>query len=160
MLLRNIVRAGIYVGNHQVIHFSSGGLSTSSSSSFSHTSTLSSACQHCADALLQLPKQKTHAPSQGGVIISCLNTFLKGGDLHRYAYSVSMEDFKAQTRDCGGTCTMAPSDPPDQVLHRARFLLETNGFGEYKLLKNNCEDFAMYCKTSLVKKRFRLSRSG
>ncbi|TXG65498.1 hypothetical protein EZV62_006773 [Acer yangbiense] len=49
----------------------------------------------------------------------------------------------------GGTCTLATSDPPEDILHRAYFLLE-KGFGEYDVLKNNCEDFAIYCKTGLL----------
>ncbi|KAL6225717.1 hypothetical protein ACLB2K_004566 [Fragaria x ananassa] len=49
----------------------------------------------------------------------------------------------------GGTCTLASSDPSEDVLHRAFFLLQ-NGFGSYCLFKNNCEDFAIYCKTGLL----------
>ncbi|KAJ4819179.1 NC domain-containing protein [Rhynchospora pubera] len=147
---------GIYVGDHKVIHFtSSGGSSTTSSSP--HT-IVCSACQHCADALHQLPTHQTQAPSQVGVIISCLDTFLNGGGLCRYAYSLSAEDFLVQAR--GGTGTTAHSDPPNDVLHRARFLLKANDFGTYSLFKNNCEDFAIYCKTSLVKKRTTISCSG
>lgn len=32
------------------------------------------------------------------------------------------------------------------VLYRAEYFLE-NGFGEYNLVRNYCEDFALYCKT-------------
>lgn len=46
----------------------------------------------------------------------------------------------------GGTCTTVGSDESDNVLYRAEYLLE-NGFGEYNLVRNNCEDFARYCKT-------------
>lgn len=49
----------------------------------------------------------------------------------------------------GGTCTTASSDPTEAVLCRASFLLK-KGFGGYHLFKNNCEDFAMYCKTGLL----------
>ncbi|TXG65495.1 hypothetical protein EZV62_006770 [Acer yangbiense] len=49
----------------------------------------------------------------------------------------------------GGTCTLATSDPPGDILHRANILLE-NGFGDYDVFKNNCEDFAIYCKTGLL----------
>ncbi|KAI9073132.1 hypothetical protein K1719_044909 [Acacia pycnantha] len=34
-------------------------------------------------------------------------------------------------------------------LYRFEYLLE-NGFGVYNLFKNNCEDFAIYCKTGLL----------
>lgn len=58
----------------------------------------------------------------------------------------------------GGTCTTAPSDPPEEVVHRAKYLLSGNGFGEYHLLDNNCEDFAIYCKTGLLV--FSVTKSG
>ncbi|KAK3200249.1 hypothetical protein Dsin_023664 [Dipteronia sinensis] len=35
------------------------------------------------------------------------------------------------------------------VLHRANILLE-NGFGDYDVFKNNCEDFVIYFKTGLL----------
>ncbi|KAA8532117.1 hypothetical protein F0562_006741 [Nyssa sinensis] len=62
-------------------------------------------------------------------------------------YGVSPSLFLLKVR--GGTCTLATSDPPKDVLHRAEFLLQ-NGFGVYDIFKNNCEDFAIYCKTSLL----------
>ncbi|MED6118683.1 hypothetical protein PIB30_005155 [Stylosanthes scabra] len=46
-------------------------------------------------------------------------------------------------------CLLATSDPTEQVLRRALFLLE-NGFGDYHVFKNDCEDFAIYCKTGLL----------
>nr|GFD16754.1 NC domain-containing protein-related protein [Tanacetum cinerariifolium] len=55
--------------------------------------------------------------------------------------------FLAKAR--GGTCTLAVSDPPEAVVHRANYLLN-NGFGCYNVFKNNCEDFAIYCKTGLL----------
>ncbi|KAJ0594292.1 putative LRAT domain-containing protein [Helianthus annuus] len=48
----------------------------------------------------------------------------------------------------GGTCTTAESDPPEEVIYRATYLHE-NGYGKYDLSSNNCEDFALYCKTGL-----------
>lgn len=78
---------------------------------------------------------------------SCLECFLSGGDLYLYQYSVSTAVFLAKVR--GGACTMASCDPPEAVLYRARYLLET-GFGVYDVTKNNCEDFAVYCKTGLL----------
>lgn len=82
-----------------------------------------------------------------GVISSCLNCFLWDGELYLFEYKVSPAFFLAKAR--GGTCTLAPSDPPEEVLSRASFLLE-NGFGGYNIFKNNCEDFAIYCKTGLL----------
>ncbi|GAB2215784.1 hypothetical protein Droror1_Dr00020184, partial [Drosera rotundifolia] len=46
----------------------------------------------------------------------------------------------------GGTCTIAQSDPSEMVIHRAMYLLQ-NGFVNYDVFENNCEDFAIYCKT-------------
>ncbi|KAH0847471.1 LOW QUALITY PROTEIN: hypothetical protein HID58_091743, partial [Brassica napus] len=86
------------------------------------------------------------------VISSCLDCFLAGGNLYLFQYDVS----KAILR--GGTCTTAPSDPPEEIVHRARYLLSGNGFGEYHLLDNNCEDFAIYCKTGLLV--FSVTKSG
>ncbi|RZR89904.1 hypothetical protein BHM03_00017702 [Ensete ventricosum] len=85
---------------------------------------------------------------QNGVITSCLDCFLAGFNLCLFHYSVTPAFFIAQVR--GGTCTLAVSDPPEVVLHRAQYLLSNNGFGTYSLFNNNCEDFAMYCKTGLL----------
>ena len=55
---------------------------------------------------------------------------------------------------------MAPSDDAHIVIRRAQHLLN-NGFGMYSLFKNNCEDFAVYCKTELlVETAFSVGRSG
>ena len=82
-----------------------------------------------------------------GVISSCIDCFLLGGDLYRFEYGVKPAFFLAKVR--GGTCTLASSDSPEEVIHRASYLLQ-NGFGVYHIYKNNCEHFAMYCKTGLV----------
>jgi hypothetical protein len=79
--------------------------------------------------------------------LSCLDCFLSGGELCRFEYAVSCAQFLAQAR--GGTCTIASSDATEDVLHHAFYLLE-NGFGPYNVFKNNCEDFAIYCKTGLL----------
>ncbi|KAF3637362.1 hypothetical protein FXO37_24964 [Capsicum annuum] len=79
-----------------------------------------------------------------GVISTCLECFLSGGKLYRFQYGVSKGVFYAQLR---GTCTLAPTDSSEVVLHRAETLLANNSFGNYKLFKNNCEDFAIHCKT-------------
>lgn len=51
----------------------------------------------------------------------------------------------------GGTCTTARSDPPEEVIKRATYLLE-NGYEEYDLMNKTGEDFALYCKTGLWSK--------
>lgn len=93
-------------------------------------------CPRCGD------RSKTD-----GVISSCLDCFLSDGNLYLFEYGVSPAFFLAKAR--GGTCTLAVSDPTEDVLRRASFLLE-NGFGGYNIFKNNCEDFAIYCKTGLL----------
>ncbi|KAG6715675.1 hypothetical protein I3842_04G006300 [Carya illinoinensis] len=85
-----------------------------------------------------------------GVIVSCIDCFLSGGNLYLFKYGVSRAFFLAKVR--GGTCTRASSDPPEVVIHRAKYLLG-NGFGSYDIFKNNCEDFALYCKTGLLVRR-------
>ncbi|KAG5539437.1 hypothetical protein RHGRI_019842 [Rhododendron griersonianum] len=70
------------------------------------------------------------------------------GSLYRFEYGVTKIAFKLHLR--GGTCTTAESDPKSEVLHRANYLLENGGFGKYNLFRNNCEDFALYCKTGLL----------
>nr|XP_048328574.1 protein LEAD-SENSITIVE 1-like [Ziziphus jujuba var. spinosa] len=85
-----------------------------------------------------------------------MRNFLKGGKLYRYDYGVDLDFFIAKSRE--GTVTLAYSDPPRLVLHRAYFLLK-NGFGAYNLFNNNCEDFAIYCKTGLLAPRI-IDRSG
>lgn len=87
-------------------------------------------------------------PEEGhGVVSSCLNCFLAGGILYRFEYAVGPALFLAKAR--GGTCTLAVSDADEIVVHRAKYLLD-NGFGCYNVFKNNCEDFAIYCKTGLL----------
>ncbi|WCJ25092.1 NC domain-containing protein-related [Euphorbia peplus] len=135
---------GIYVGDEKVIHFTRGGgqeIGTGTvldrvifSSSPSNSAGIP--CPNCGDQ-----------SREDGVISSCLDCFLSGGDLYRFEYGVSPALFIAKAR--GGTCTLAACDPPEDVLHRASFLLE-NGFGVYNIFKNNCEDFAIYCKTGLL----------
>ena len=91
--------------------------------------------------------------------MSCLDCFLHGGSLYLFHYAVSPAFFLAKAR--GGTCTLAASDPGHVVIHRARYLLDKGGFGAYSLFKNNCEDFAIYCKTGLlVETAFSVGRSG
>lgn len=146
---------GIYTGDEKVIHFTRGagqeiGTGTVldryifSSSPSNSTNT---PCARCGDQ-----------SELDGVISSCLECFLSGGNLYRFEYSVSTLLFLAKAR--GGTCTLASSDPPEDVLYRAQFLLE-NGFGAYHLFNNNCEDFAIYCKTGfLIFTNISVGRSG
>eukprot|EP00271_Cylindrocystis_brebissonii_P004247 TRINITY_DN15880_c0_g1_i1.p1 TRINITY_DN15880_c0_g1~~TRINITY_DN15880_c0_g1_i1.p1 ORF type:complete len:258 (-),score=21.01 TRINITY_DN15880_c0_g1_i1:519-1292(-) len=148
---------GIYAGEDRVIHFTRSmeqelGTGTSmdrilSSSSSSGTGINGFPCLECGTS-----------SESSGVLESCLKCFLAGGRLHRYKYGVSMITFLAQVR--GGTCSMAVESSTEEVLHRARYL-HGYGFGPYNVVGNNCEDFALYCKTGvLVVDDRRLGRSG
>lgn len=93
-----------------------------------------------------------------GVVLSCLDCFLRNGSLYCFEYGVTPSVFLSRVR--GGTCTTATSDSFDMVIHRAMYLLQ-KGFGNYDVFQNNCEDFALYCKTGLlVVERLGVGRSG
>ncbi|KAG7016590.1 hypothetical protein SDJN02_21700, partial [Cucurbita argyrosperma subsp. argyrosperma] len=134
---------GVFVGDGKVIHFTrGGGLEVGSGTVLDRFLVSSSVqspdnpCPACGDQ-----------SNSDGVICSCLDCFLGGGDLYVFEYGVTPMFFLAKAR--GGTCTLANSDSSEVVLHRASFLLQ-NGFGMYNIFKNNCEDFAIYCKTGLL----------
>lgn len=132
---------GIYVGGSKVVHFThkkdTSGADSSNSSSLS--SEAPSPCPTFPDCGFQQPNS--------GVVLSCLDCFLGNGSIHSFEYGVPTSVFLTKVR--GGTCTTAESDPPDTVISRAMYLLQ-NGFGNYDLFDNNCEDFALYCKTGLL----------
>lgn len=133
---------GIYIGDNKVVHFTRRGQEVGTGTVLdvllvsSGPARSREICPNCETS------QDGH-----GVVISCLNCFLSGGVLYRFEYAVSPALFLAKAR--GGTCTLAISDEDDIVVHRAKYLLE-NGFGCYNVFKNNCEDFAIYCKTGLL----------
>ncbi|KAL6859383.1 hypothetical protein ACP4OV_017642 [Aristida adscensionis] len=135
---------GIYVGGSKVVHFTrkkeagAAGLD----SAIAVSSLLSQGSEECPtfpDCGFQLP--------DSGVILTCLDCFLRGGALHRFEYGAPPAVFLAKLR--GGTCTTARADAADLAVHRAMHLLQ-NGFGDYDVFENNCEDFALYCKTGLL----------
>uniref|UniRef100_J3KV13 LRAT domain-containing protein n=1 Tax=Oryza brachyantha TaxID=4533 RepID=J3KV13_ORYBR len=146
---------GIYIGDAMVIHFTKAAGHEIGTGTlldrFLFSSSLATEgppCQKCGHLINK----------QQGVITSCLDCFLYGGNLYMFDYAVSAAFFLAKAR--GGTCTLAASDPADVVIHRAQHLLN-NGFGMYSLFKNNCEDFAIYRKTGLlVETSFSVGRSG
>ncbi|KAL3628145.1 importin subunit beta-3 [Castilleja foliolosa] len=133
---------GIYVGDDKVIHFTRRGQEVGTGTM------LDVILVSSGPARSHLPCPTCVPPEEGhGVVSSCLNCFLAGGILYRFEYAVSPVLFIAKAR--GGTCTLAVSDAEADVIHRAEYLLE-NGFGCYNVFKNNCEDFAIYCKTGLL----------
>ncbi|BFG23860.1 hypothetical protein CerSpe_101340 [Prunus speciosa] len=135
---------GIYVGEGKVIHFTRGAGQEIGTGTVLDRIIFSSSPSHSPDN--PCPKCGDQS-SLDGVMSSCIDCFLSGGDLYLFEYGVNVAFFIAKAR--GGTCTHAPSDPQQDVLHRAFFLLQ-NGFGSYDIFKNNCEDFAIYCKTGLL----------
>ncbi|KAH7557085.1 hypothetical protein JRO89_XS11G0044100 [Xanthoceras sorbifolium] len=146
---------GIYIGEGKVIHFTRGAGQEIGTGTFLDRIIFSASPAHPADN--PCPRCGD-SPRLDGVISSCVDCFLSGGDLYLFEYGVSHALFLAKAR--GGTCTLAKSDPPEDVRHRAKFLLE-NGFGVYHVFKNNCEDFAIYCKTGLlVNTSISVGRSG
>lgn len=146
------MRTGIYVGNNTVIHFTRRGQEVGTGTVFDLILVSS------GPARTQLHCPTCTPPEEGnGVVSSCLDCFLAGGILYRFEYAVSPALFIAKAR--GGTCTLAVSDPDDLVVHRAKYLL-ANGFGCYNVFKNNCEDFAIYCKTGLLVLDPSVGRSG
>ncbi|KAJ4979100.1 hypothetical protein NE237_009880 [Protea cynaroides] len=133
---------GIYVGNDKVIHFTRGRGQEVGTGTVLDVLLLSSGPAPSQPCSICPPQEEGH-----GVVSSCLNCFLAGGVLYRFEYGVSPALFLAKAR--GGTCTLAVSDPYNIVVHRATYLLD-NGFGCYNVFNNNCEDFAIYCKTGLL----------
>lgn len=148
-----ILWTGIYIGDGKVVHFTRRGQEVGTGTMLdillisSGPARSQEPCETC-----------TQPQGEHGVVCSCLNCFLAGGVLYRFEYAVNPSLFLAKAR--GGTCTLAVSDPDEIVVHRAKYLLE-NGFGCYNVFKNNCEDFAIYCKTGLlVVVEGRLGQSG
>ncbi|KAL6005464.1 importin subunit beta-3 [Asimina triloba] len=133
----------IYVGDSKVLHFTRGGGQEVGTGTVLDLILVSSGPNRS-----QIPCSTCTQPDAGhGVVSSCLDCFLAGGVLYRFEYAVSAALFIAKAR--GGTCTLAVSDPDEVVVHRATHLFD-NGFGCYNVFKNNCEDFAIYCKTGLL----------
>ncbi|XP_060173001.1 protein LEAD-SENSITIVE 1-like [Lycium barbarum] len=152
---------GIYVGDGKVVHYTQ-------QNSVSGEPILSSApfkCSSASSANVCLGTEVSTTCSipeclfqqkRSGVVLSCLNCFLGGGKLYRFEYGVNPSFFFTRIR--GGTCTTAQSDPPEEVIYRAMYLLQ-HGFGSYDAIMNNCEDFALYCKTGRVHEEA-IGRSG
>lgn len=66
-------------------------------------------------------------PTQYHVDCCCINCFLDVA----YKYGVNVAFLMTKTR--GGTCTRTSTDPTEDVLHGADFLLEHREFGAYDL---------------------------
>ncbi|KAL4296859.1 hypothetical protein GQ457_12G005050 [Hibiscus cannabinus] len=117
---------GIYVGDNMVIHLAGKAKKLQPPNS----------CQEC----------KNKGVTNGEMAKICLDCFLRGENFFVYEYGVSY--FKHKTREMG-TCSFFAARPPHEVVGTAAHFLERDGFGGYDLFANNCEDFAVYCKTGL-----------
>ncbi|GMH00391.1 hypothetical protein Nepgr_002230 [Nepenthes gracilis] len=149
---------GIFVGGSKVVHFTPRHDGLNGMENSSTEATMNS------DLIMSLPSSCPTFPDCGfrqpnsGVVLSCLDCFLGNGSLYLFEYGVMPSVFLAKLR--GGTCTIAECDPSETVIHRAMHLLQ-NGFGNYDVFQNNCEDFALYCKTGLLTlDRLGVGRSG
>ncbi|KAG5539468.1 hypothetical protein RHGRI_019869 [Rhododendron griersonianum] len=133
---------GIYIGNGLVIHFTPPPEKVTASNPFSSLSSSSSASGQ--DQQRTCPNHPRCGSRKAGsrVAIICLDCFLEEGLLWRYEYGVT------SSKRLDGTCTTEQSDPASTVVRRANYLFE-NGFGNYDLVTNNCEHFALYCKTGV-----------
>ncbi|CAI5952774.1 unnamed protein product [Closterium sp. NIES-64] len=153
---------GVYVGADEVIHFTRQQADEIGSNALlDYAASVSPALQRTTTTSGEGSEPCRACGTEGsshGVISSCLRCFLHGGALFRFDYGVSVGSFCLQMR--GGTCSMAVPDAPHAVVQRARLLLK-EGFGRYHVLDNNCEDFAVYCKTrALVVDKTRVGTSG
>ncbi|KAK7397451.1 hypothetical protein VNO78_18623 [Psophocarpus tetragonolobus] len=142
---------GVFVGGSKVVHFRpERNLKSMTETSSNPDDPTSNPCPCFPDCGFRQPNS--------GVVLSCLDCFLRNGSLYCFEYEVSPSVFLSKIR--GGTCTTASSDPPETVIHRAMYLLQ-NGFGNYDVFQNNCEDFALYCKTGLlIQDKQGVGRSG
>ncbi|XP_076907484.1 protein LEAD-SENSITIVE 1-like [Bidens hawaiensis] len=154
---------GIYVGENKVIHFTNYQETASSVWNVSSSIQVPSSCFTSIDIGFSQPECGNncdfdsclciytcgfHQPDSG-VTLSCLNCFIGSGSLYIYQYGVNKWAYMSKIR--GGTCTMEPSNPPQDVIHRAIYMLKLEtGFGNYNICYNNCEDFALYCKTGIL----------
>ncbi|KAH7538371.1 hypothetical protein FEM48_Zijuj03G0192400 [Ziziphus jujuba var. spinosa] len=98
-------------------------------------------CENCRGE-----QQAEEKKGEGIVVKTCLDCFLDGHGLFRYEFEVSISNFLLQVP---GTCTTGPANERHTVINRAYKMHKTNGFGAYHILNNNCETFAVYCKTGI-----------
>ncbi|XP_060672868.1 uncharacterized protein LOC132803622 [Ziziphus jujuba] len=141
---------GIYVGDihgsrqKEVIHLVRAGDPILPSSS----ATSNQAERTQGDPILPSSSATSNQAERTHVNYCSLEDFLKGDELCLHKYGVSLAFFIAKT--WGGTCALGAADPPRMVLYRARRACQRlQGYDAYNLINNNCEDFAIHCKTGL-----------
>ncbi|GAV90701.1 LRAT domain-containing protein [Cephalotus follicularis] len=138
-VIRAYSHHGIYVGDGQVIHFTT------------PQEALDEIAKEYPDSLIvdENPKSKPCercgyivGGSPGiGVMKTCIEHFAK--TYHLYQYNVSWLEVLLRPR---GTCCPYKSKPLEDAVKTAYAKLKT-GFGKYNLLTNNCEHFATFCRT-------------
>ncbi|KAL1369394.1 hypothetical protein AAHE18_02G193000 [Arachis hypogaea] len=94
---------GIYIGEETVIHFTVNG-----QSSIRTISSSANSIHRCQRSTCKDPHKAN------GVVSSCLDCFLAGGDVCRYEYGVSQVYFFVRLR--AGMCTLAASDEDEIVV--------------------------------------------
>jgi hypothetical protein len=124
---------GIYIGNGYVIH---------------HTVVEKS----CSKLIAACPKCGYRPAKDHGILKTCLDCFIYEDGLICTAHSVNLYQYGVTSVEYAikyaGSCSRQPSNPPEEVVRIANELYK-NGFGEYSLIFNNCEDFATYCKAGV-----------
>ncbi|KAK8545353.1 hypothetical protein V6N13_066639 [Hibiscus sabdariffa] len=80
----------------------------------------------------------------GEIAKVCVDCFLDGEKLEIFDYGVPPSEFSARR---SGTCSLRHSKPPSEVIRTAVDFLRGESSAAYDWFYNNCEDFAVYCKT-------------
>ena len=127
-----MIMAGIYVGEDWVIHFTS----TEIKDSKEKHPCAKCGYRHNVDL---------------GVLKTCLDCFLSKNALSSNSLCLYQYDESrfAKKLKRSGSCTTFKCLPPETVVRTANELLKENSFGPYDHVKNNCEDFATFCKTGI-----------
>ena len=146
---------GIYIGNNEVIHLTGQGkqggwssgissrLSSGSSSGGWSGPSSGSGLTSGSNSFAHSASKLTAQPSQ---IQSCtLNEFLNGNQLRLVAYGASSS---AKRWKRAGSCHTCKCRSANEVIKTAKYYLKNpQAWGDYDVIKNNCEHFAHYCKT-------------
>lgn len=120
---------GIYAGDGKVIHLARG------------------PDDHVSSSRRPSP---SHSSDTGGVVLcSTVEDFLSGGSEQLYGFEYGANIIHFLVKFGRVTCTLANSDPPGDVLHRASSLLDISMREDVgpNICSNSSELFAVYCKT-------------
>ena len=89
----------------------------------------------------ELDKGKVHAK----ITVTTLEEFLDGGELRLVAYGLSKSLACVKV---GGSSQSKASRPAKEVISLAKYYAQNpQDWKPYDLIKNNCERFAIFCKT-------------